>query len=129
MPTEPVTLIAVPDSVMNAVEEALSNHLPIMKQYMDQHRDRADRVSWAVAHYRNERFHSVWSEVQHRLHGMEGLSPETIAEIRSHVEIRRDDMPRSKANAATWAAQKAEAKREREARKAGNPKRRRWQQT
>lgn len=122
MPAEPVISISIPESVLDAVEAALHRHLDVMTAHMAHHRDRADRVSWAVAHYRYDRFHDVWSQVRFIRDHHEGLAPETKAELRSFVEMRMNEMPRSKANAVMWAEQKAEVKREREAYRTGRRK-------
>ena len=115
MTTEPTVLIAIPESVLNAVGEALERYDEAMKSRMDLHRDAADRAAWALEHYRRARFGEVVDEVRRRLQDMNGLSPATKAGMRAHISRWQEAMPRSKKNAEAWAAHKAETKRRRAA--------------
>ncbi|WP_243954191.1 hypothetical protein [Methylobacterium sp. J-067] len=123
MTTAPVTMIAVPDSVLNAVGEALESHLKVLQHKRALHRDEADRVLWALESYRLSRFRNVQAQVRMGLAGMDGLSPETKAELKDFIEKCQDAMPRSKRNAAEWTAHKAELKRAREAQRPKRPRR------
>jgi len=114
MTTEPTVLIAVPESVLNAVGQALERYDEVMKQQMAFHRDEADRAAWALEHYRRARLNEVADSVRQRLQAMDGLSAATKAEMRAHISRWQEALPRSKKNAAAWTAHKAEKKRRRE---------------
>ncbi|MFC6788273.1 hypothetical protein ACFQE0_00670 [Methylobacterium komagatae] len=125
MTTEPTVLIAIPESVLNAVGEALERYDEAMKSRMDLHRDAADRAAWALEHYRRARFGEVVDEVRHRLRDMDGLSAATKAGMRAHISRWQEAMPRSKKNVEAWTAHKVARKQARDAAEKKHGQRRR----